>query len=140
MNSPELFVQSRKAMGTVFTIYLYAHDQEQADPALEAAFEEIERLEETLSTYRATSEISRINRLAGNGEVTTDLEVFALLEKSLQYSRQSHGAFDVTVGWLMRAWGFFRGQGRYPTSGVAVVLGNQAIDQGQRIVFREHLR
>ncbi len=116
MNSPELFVQSRNAMGTVFTIYLYARDQEQAEPSLEAAFEEIERLEETLSTYRATSEISRINRLAGNGEVTTDPEVFALLEKSLQYSRQSHGAFDVTVGSLMRAWGFFRGQGRYPTS------------------------
>ncbi len=116
MSGAKLFVQSRNAMGTVFTIYLYAQDQEQAEPSLDAAFEEIERLEETLSTYRATSEISRINRLAAKSAVTTDPEVFALLEKSLQYGRQSHGAFDVTVGPLMRAWGFFRGQGRYPTS------------------------
>lgn len=45
MNSSELFVQSRNAMGTVFTIYLYAQDQEQAEPSLDAAFEEVERLE-----------------------------------------------------------------------------------------------
>lgn len=116
MNRPELFVQSRNAMGTVFTIYLYTQDEEQAGISFEAAFEEIERLEETLSNYRASSEISRINRLAASGAVTTDPEVFALLEKSLEFSRQTDGAFDVTVGSLMRAWGFFRGQGRYPTN------------------------
>lgn len=116
MKRPELFVESRNAMGTVFTIYLYVQDAGQARTSLEAAFEEIERLEETLSNYRASSEVSRINRLAGSAAVTTDPEVFALLAKSLAFSRQSDGAFDVTVGHLMRAWGFFRGQGRYPTN------------------------
>ncbi len=111
----ELSVQSRNAMGTVFTIYLYARDGGQASASLEAAFEEIERLEEALSDYRATSELSRINRLAERQAVTTDPEVFALLQRSLAYSRRSAGAFDVTVGPLMRAWGFFRGEGRYPT-------------------------
>jgi len=111
----ELSVQSRNAMGTVFTIYLYARDGGQASASLEAAFEEIERLEEALSDYRATSELSRINRLAARQAVTTDPEVFALLQRSLAYSRRSAGAFDVTVGPLMRAWGFFRGKGRYPT-------------------------
>jgi thiamine biosynthesis lipoprotein len=113
---PELFVQSRNAMGTVFAIYLYAQDEEQAEAAFEAAFAEIERLEEALSNYRPSSEISRINRLAAHGAVTTDPEVFALLETSLAYSQRSGGAFDVTVGPLMRAWGFFRGEGRYPTN------------------------
>ncbi len=116
MKSPdELFVQSRNAMGTVFTIYLYAHDGELAGVLFESAFEEIERLEEALSNYRATSELSRINRLAAEQAVTTDPEVFALLQTSLAYSRRSAGAFDVTVGPLMQAWGFFRGEGRYPT-------------------------
>src|SRR5438105_1992026 len=111
----ELFVQSRNAMGTIFTIYLYANNGTRAGALFEAAFEEVERLEETLSNYRETSELSRINRLAARQAVTTDPEVFALLEASLAYSRQTGGAFDVTVGPLMRAWGFFRGKGRFPT-------------------------
>jgi len=102
-------------MGTVFTIYLYAQDGQEAEAAQEAAFEEIERVEEALSNYRGSSELSRINRLAAQQPVTTDPEVFALLETAFAHGRQSDGAFDVTVGPLMRAWGFFPGEGRYPT-------------------------
>ncbi len=116
MEWPELFVQSRNAMGTVFAIYLYAQDGQQARASFEVAFEEIERLEEALSNYRTSSELSRLNRLAAHQAVTTDPEVFALLETSLAYSQRSDGAFDVTVGPLMRAWGFFRGEGHYPTN------------------------
>lgn len=111
----KLFVQSAHAMGTVFTIYLYAREQALASVAFEAAFEEIERLEEALSNYRESSELSRINRLAARQDVTTDPEVFDLIATSLAFSRRSGGAFDVTVGPLMRAWGFFRGDGRYPS-------------------------
>src|SRR3989475_11611114 len=112
----QLFAQSRQAMGTTFTIYLYTANEEQAAEYFEAAFEEIERLDEALSNYRTSSELSRINRLAANEAVTTDPEVFELLEQSLDYSRRSGGAFDITVGPLMRAWGFFRGKGRYPAA------------------------
>ena len=101
-------------MGTLFTIYLYARDEEHAEASCEVAFEEIERLDETLSNYRPSSELSRINRLAAHQAVTTDPEVFALLEAAFDLSRCSNGAFDITVGSLMRAWGFFRGEGRYP--------------------------
>jgi FAD:protein FMN transferase len=114
--SEQLFVESRQAMGTTFTIYLYAADEEKASAYFDAAFEEIERLDEALSNYRASSELSRINRLAGHEPVTTDPEVFQLLERSLAYGRRSGGAFDITVGPLMRAWGFFRGEGRYPAA------------------------
>lgn len=115
--SAQLFAQSRQAMGTAFTIYLYASDARQASAYFEAAFEEIERLDEALSNYRASSEVSRINGLAAREPVVTDPEVFQLLERALDYSRRSDGAFDLTVGPLMRAWGFFRGQGRYPAAG-----------------------
>ncbi len=103
-------------MGTNFTIYLYARNAQHASSTFEAAFEEIERLEQALSNYRSSSELSRINRTAAREEVTTDPEVFGLLQTSLDYSRRTDGAFDVTVGPLMRAWGFFRGHGHYPTS------------------------
>ena len=108
------FTESRPAMGSSFTIHLYAEDQARAARLMEMAFDEIERVEEELSNYRAGSELSRINRLAAQQAVTTDGEVFGLLRLSLDYSRRSDGAFDITVGPLMRAWGFFRGEGRYP--------------------------
>jgi len=109
-----LFREARPAMGTTFTIYLYAADQATASEQFENAFEEIERIEEALSNYRESSELSRINREAARGPVTTDPEVFEVLQRSLDYARRSGGAFDVTVGPLMRAWGFFRGRGKFP--------------------------
>lgn len=111
----QMFSQARPAMGTTFTIFVYAADQEQATEYFEIAFDEIERVEEALSDYRPTSELSRINRLAANETVTTDPEVFKFLQTSMEFSRRSDGAFDITVGPLMRAWGFFRGKGHYPT-------------------------
>lgn len=114
---PALFQQSRPAMGTIFSIYLYATNAMQADALFQVAFEEIVRLDETLSNYRSSSELSRINRLAAREVVTTDPEVFDLIANALDFSERSRGAFDVTVGPLMRAWGFFRGQGRMPSDG-----------------------
>jgi thiamine biosynthesis lipoprotein len=110
-----LFSESRPAMGTTFEIHLYAAERERARELFEAAFEEIERVEAALSNYRQTSELSRINAQAGAGAVVTDPEVFALVERAFEYSRLSGGAFDITVGRLMKAWGFFRGAGRFPS-------------------------
>jgi thiamine biosynthesis lipoprotein len=111
----QLFYESRPAMGTSFEIYLYAPDRERASELFEVAFDEIERVEQALSNYRSSSELSRINANAADAPVITDPEVFALLERAFDYSRQSKGAFDVTVGKLMKAWGFFRSAGRYPS-------------------------
>jgi FAD:protein FMN transferase len=110
----KLYSRSQQAMGTVFTIYLYADNDQHADALFAMAFDQIQRLDQTLSNYNPESELSRINRLAGDEAVTTDPEVFSLLKTCLEYSKRSEGTFDITVGPLMRAWGFFRGQGRYP--------------------------
>jgi thiamine biosynthesis lipoprotein len=112
--SPALHEESRNAMGTIFTIYLYAANSLEAQSLFEVAFDEIERLDETLSNYRPSSELSRINRLAAKEPVTTDPEVFELLDRAVGFSKQSDGAFDITVGPLMKTWGFFRRQGRFP--------------------------
>lgn len=110
----KLFHKVHKAMGSEFSIDLYAPDQETAERWMEASFEEIDRIEDLLSNYRPTSELSRISREAGNGPVTTDPEMFAFIEKAIETSRRSDGAFDITVGPLMRAWGFFFNNGRVP--------------------------
>jgi thiamine biosynthesis lipoprotein len=102
-------------MGTVYSLYLYASSAADADAKTAPVFQEIDRLEDLLSNYRDSSELSRINREAGNSEVTTDPETFKFLQTSLAWSAQSDGAFDITVGKLMKAWGFFKSSGHHPT-------------------------
>ena len=103
-------------MGTSFEIYLYAPNRDRASELFEEAFDEVERVEAALSNYRSSSELSRINANAADAPVNTDREVFALLARALDYSQRTDGAFDVTVGKLMKAWGFFRGEGHYPSA------------------------
>ena len=109
------FHQTHAAMGTIFTLDLNVSDQATAEQDMNLAFEEIDRLEALLSNYRPTSELSRIGREAGSARVVTDPETFRFLERSLYWSRVSNGAFDITVGPLLRAWGFFFHQGRIPS-------------------------
>lgn len=111
----KLFHEVHRAMGSEFSIDLYSPDGGTAEQWMQSSFDEIDRLEDLLSNYRPTSELSRVSREAGKGPVTTDPETFAFLEKSLELSRRSDGAFDMTVGPLMRAWGFFFSQGRVPS-------------------------
>ncbi|KPJ89650.1 MAG: hypothetical protein AMS18_12285 [Gemmatimonas sp. SG8_17] len=111
-----LFQESRPAMGTTVEIFLYTLTRDRAAELFEAAFQEIERVEAALSTYRSTSEISRINSAAAHRPVVTDPEVFGLIVRALEYGRRTSGAFDVTVGPLVKAWGFFRGGGHRPSA------------------------
>lgn len=115
MSGLELFRQARDAMGTEFEIFLYAPEAGGAGELFEQAFAEVERVESNLSSFRATSELSRINREAGRGEVTTDPETFALLRLAGDYGRATGGAFDITVGSLIAVWAAARRQARRPS-------------------------
>ncbi len=120
--TPVCFHQVHDAMGTVFSIDLYAADAASAAQLADSAFEEVDRIEALLSNYRPSSELSRISQEASSAPVTTDPETFAFLERSLYWSRQSQGAFDITVGPLLRAWGFFFHQGQIPTEAELMAL------------------
>ncbi len=109
------FHQTHPAMGTIFTIDLNVPDQATAEQDMDLAFDEIDRLEALLSNYRPSSELSRISREAASAPVVTDPETFRFLDRSFYWSRVSDGAFDITVGPLLRAWGFFFHQGRIPS-------------------------
>jgi FAD:protein FMN transferase len=119
------FHQTHAAMGTVFTIDLNVADQATAQQDMDLAFDEIDRLEALLSNYRPSSELSRISREAGSAPIVTDPETFRFLERSLYWSRVSNGAFDITVGPLLRAWGFFFHQGRIPSQSQLNAVRNQ---------------
>lgn len=102
-------------MGTIYSLYLYADSASEASDEAAKAFAIIDDLDALLSNYKPQSELSRINDHAYAGPVTTDPETFRFLEDSLRWSACSDGAFDITVGALMRAWGFFRSTGRVPS-------------------------
>jgi len=102
------------AMGTTFIAVAYGEDATVLQQAMADAFDEALRLDRLLSNYRPESEWSRVNRQAAAGPVKVSDELFNLLEYCAQVNRASEGAFDISVGPLMRVWGFFRGSGRLP--------------------------
>lgn len=106
--------RSFDAMGTTYTVVAYGEDRFAVDAAIEETYEEVQRLDRMLSNYRADSEWSLVNREAARRPVEVSEELFRLLEKCLEYSRASDGAFDITVGPLMKLWGFYKGSGRVP--------------------------
>jgi thiamine biosynthesis lipoprotein len=103
------------AMGTTFSIVAYGSDPISMNHAIDDAFAEAHRLDALLSNYKPESEWSRINREAATHPVRVSPESFRLLSDCIDYSRASEGTFDLTVGPLMRAWGFFGGEHRVPS-------------------------
>ena len=107
--------KSFQAMGTTYTIAAYGDDPQNLEAILDAAFEEVRRIDEMISNYKPSSELSQVNRLPAGASQRVSPEFFSLLEKCRRYNRESEGTFDLTVGPLMRVWGFYRGKGKLPT-------------------------
>jgi thiamine biosynthesis lipoprotein len=105
---------SRLSMACVYAIAAYGPDGEALRDVLEEALDEVDRIDRLMSHYRPDSPLSQLNREAAHGAVQVDKELFEFIVRSIEYSRDSEGAFDITVGPLMKAWGFFQGEGRVP--------------------------
>ena len=105
---------ARHAMATRFEIVLAGDNAISLRAAGEEALAEIERLEAQLSLFKPTSEIARLNARAAYEPVRITPEVFKLLEHAGQLTRETQGAFDITVAPLVRCWGFMGGQGGVP--------------------------
>jgi thiamine biosynthesis lipoprotein len=103
-------------MGVPVRILVYGRNQEAANAAVHAAFERIRELNLIFSDYDEDSEISRLMRTYTPGHpagVSADLAI--VLRASLEISRRSEGAFDVTVSPLVRLWRTSRRTRRLPT-------------------------
>ncbi|HXS95317.1 MAG TPA: FAD:protein FMN transferase [Candidatus Limnocylindrales bacterium] len=106
--------KSAEAMGSTYTVELYGFDRVRMEAAVDAALDEARRLDDLLSNYKADSEWSQVNRHAAEGPIRVSPELFDLLSACVEYSRESEGAFDITVGPLMKVWGFYKGTGHLP--------------------------
>ena len=83
-------------MGTEVSVYLWHDDPDTARRAVAAVFDEVARLDQMMSTYIVDSRISEINRDAAGRPVNAGPELYRLIERSLDISVLTRGAFDIT--------------------------------------------
>ena len=112
--APQRFEYSEMAMGVRARIVLYASDEAHAQEAARAAFDRIAYLEQVMSDYRPDSELMRLCAQAGGPPVRVSPELYYILRKSQDLSRRSDGAFDITVGPLIKLWRAARKSGKLP--------------------------
>lgn len=92
----EWLTDTRPMMGTEVSVYFWHDDPEAGRLALDAVFEEAERINQMMSTYIDESAISAINRRAAVEPTVAGEELFDLLQRSLDVSVLTRGAFDIT--------------------------------------------
>ena len=90
-------------MGTRIIVELWSDDEAKANRAIDALLDEMRHIDESMSTFKPTSEVSQVNDKAANGPMKISKELFDLLTTAKQYSVITDGAFDITyasVGYL----------------------------------------
>jgi thiamine biosynthesis lipoprotein len=94
-------------MGTQYTIKVVGNlDAVQRGEITVAINERLEAINDAMSTYRPDSELSRFNRYSGQEPFPLSAEVLTVMATAQRLSAESDGAFDMTVGPLVNAWGF----------------------------------
>jgi thiamine biosynthesis lipoprotein len=99
----EWLQREQAIMGTRCVVELWAEDPDRGLAAIEAVFAEFRRIDAAMSTYKPESELSRVNATAAHAPMRISRELYDLLATSIEYSKLTGGAFDVTyasVGYL----------------------------------------
>jgi thiamine biosynthesis lipoprotein len=114
--APRVIPFRTRTMGTWGTVNIATQDSAAiADPAL-ASLLVFHHVDSLMSNWTETSEVARINTEAGKGTITIDREVATVIARSLEVSRATDGAEDITVEPLVRLWGFLGGKPRVATA------------------------
>lgn len=115
----------RRAMACQFAILLNDGQYTQGPESALQALDLVETLEDQMSVYLASSEISQLNHMAARQPVVVEPRLFELLEVAMEIYSASDGAFDITSAPLSKLWGFSRRQGQVPSEGdIEAVLEN----------------
>jgi len=110
------FEFSQPHMGTRFQIIVYARNAATASRASDAAFERIARLDDTMSDYNPGSELMSLCQRAGGPPVPVSDDLFQVLARSQVLAERTDGAFDITVGPVVRLWRRARRQHEMPAA------------------------
>ncbi|MEP6676440.1 MAG: FAD:protein FMN transferase [Ferruginibacter sp.] len=106
-NELTVFRKVLKLMGNRFEITVVSDDENSANADIQAAVDEIKRIEKLLTTFSADSQTNLINRNAGIAPVKVDKELFELLVRCKRISEITQGSFDVSYGSVDKSlWNF----------------------------------
>ena len=106
--------RAQMQMGTLVKITAVARSESIAQAAATAGFAEIRRLEELLSTWIPTSELSRVNISAAVLPVYVSPETLSVVQHAIQVAEMTDGGFNIAIGPAVDAWNVIEGQ-RIPT-------------------------
>lgn len=99
------YERSENHMGTTFALRFYASSERVANQAATEAFARIGELDDRLSDYKSNSELNKLNRTAGKGEAAhVSQDLWRVLKASVEHSKKSNGAFDITAAPAIRLW------------------------------------
>jgi thiamine biosynthesis lipoprotein len=93
-------------METVVNVTIPHKNSKEADRVMELIFREIKRVEKMASAFDEGSEVYRINKLADKQPVTVSKKLFFVIKKSLEYTKSTEGAFDISIAPIIWLWGF----------------------------------
>ncbi|GAB4159118.1 MAG: FAD:protein FMN transferase [Winogradskyella sp.] len=128
-------------MGSRFDITVVAKDSLESETFIKMAIDEIERIENLISSWDENSQTSKINRYSGIKPVEVDLELFRLIERSIAISKLTDGAFDISYASMDKIWKFDGSMKEMPTedeikaSVEKVGFKNIILDKSKNTVF-----
>lgn len=135
------YKRTTKLMGCRFEITVVATTEAEADKYINLAISEISRIEKLISSWDVNSETSAINKYAGSKPIKISAEFFALIERALQISKLTDGAFDISYASMDRIWKFDGSMTQMPTeekikaSVAKVGFQNIVLDKTKQTVF-----
>ena len=116
-----IVTRAQMQMGTLVKITAVARNESIAQVAATAGFAEIHRLEELLSTWIPTSELSRVNTSAGVMPVSVSQETMTVIQGAIQVAEMTNGGFNIAIGPAVDAWNVIEGR-RIPAASELEVL------------------
>ena len=122
---------ARDAMACRFEVLLNPGKPTNGAEIAVLSLDTITFLEQLLSVYIPTSELSLLNSRALEGPVKVSESTFAMLELGLSVHGKTDGAFDMTAAKLSKTWGFYRRQGKMPTD---LEIGQSLAEVGSRYI------
>ena len=113
--SQQIFKKKQSLLGSPFEITVVAKDSIEADKFTSLAISEVKRIENLISDWIPTTQISKVNQNAGVAPVKVDFEVYNLVERATKISKLTSGAFDISYASMDKIWKFDGSMKEMPT-------------------------
>lgn len=102
----QIFKKKQSLLGSPFEITVVAKDSLEGNYFINLAIDEVKRIENLISDWIPTTQISKVNQNAGIQPVKVDQEVYDLVERAIKISKLTSGAFDISYASMDKIWKF----------------------------------